>query len=138
MKPIIYLAAQFHLKEDIRLRKDELLKLRYPVISTWTEEKMHGTVSLKDVGLDYLMEHARKDLREIDECDLLVLFTVDPDEYTRRGGRHFESGYAVGVGKQLVIIGPSENIFHHLIGVDVYETWEQFLGTLESGVYNIE
>lgn len=135
MKPLIYLAAQFHLKDDVGIRKEELVKLGYQVISTWTEEAANGVCSLKDFEHNYHLEVSERDIREIDQCDILVLFTVDPDEYTRRGGRHFESGYAYGINKRLVIIGPRENIFHYLPGVDVYDTWEQFVGTLENGVY---
>ena len=50
---------------------------------------------------------------------MLLLFTVDPDERTRRGGRHVEYGVALGLGKLTAIVGPRENIFHHLLDNDL-------------------
>ena len=136
-RPRIYLAAQYHQKAVIAIYKSELESLGYRVTSTWTDEPQDANVSLKDVDDELLAEYAARDIMEIDDADLLVLFTVDPDELTRRGGRHAEFGYALGRGKQLVVVGPRENIFHHLETVVRLATWSQFVDELVDGEFDI-
>lgn len=128
----VYLAAQYHMKAQIAARTADLRGLGIEVVSTWHEEPDDPNVSLNDVNGETLREYAARDLREICECDALVLHTVDPDEKTRRGGRHYESGYAAALGKIVVIVGPRENIFHHLIAPDlIFSTWGDFLFQVE-------
>jgi nucleoside 2-deoxyribosyltransferase len=138
MKPKIYLAAMFSLKDEIAKRKAELQLLGYTITSTWTEEKASPTCSLKDYGEDYHTLYAGRDIEEINSCDVLVLFTVDPDKATLRGGRHFESGYATGKQKQVVVVGPRENIFHYLPEVVVLNSWNQFVEELTEGEFDIQ
>jgi nucleoside 2-deoxyribosyltransferase len=137
MKPRIYLAAMYSLKADIAARKAELENLCYNVTSTWTDEPQDAGVSLKDVDAELLAEYATRDVQEIDDADLLVLFTVDPDQLTRRGGRHVEFGYALAKGKQCVIVGPRENIFHHLETVVRMSSWTQFVDELISSEFDV-
>jgi nucleoside 2-deoxyribosyltransferase len=120
----VYLAAQFHWKEEIRIKKLALEARGVIVTSTWTDEIAAPNCSLKDFSGDYHSEMALRDLREIDEADALILFTVDPDTLTRRGGRHVEFGYALGKGKVVAVVGPRENIFHHL-PILQFNTWEE-------------
>jgi hypothetical protein len=124
----VYLAAQYSQKPKIAVCKQDLLALGITVTSTWTDESEDPNLSLRDVTDGRLLEYAYRDIDEIITSDVLVLFTVDPDEKTRRGGRHFESGLAFGLRKTLVLIGPRENIFHHLISPDlIFPTWDSFL-----------
>lgn len=125
-----YLAAQFSWKEDIALKKKQLEELGVTVTSTWTDENAAANCSLKDFSGGYHREMAIRDLNEIDAADAIVLFSVDPDTLTRRGGRHVEFGYAAGKGKRLFVVGPQENIFHHIPEVLQFATWEQFLGSV--------
>lgn len=135
MKPKVYIAAQYRQKADIDQKKKELEGLGFTVTSTWTEEKDSPNVSLKEVEDRILLDYAERDVREIKAADLLVLFTVDPDEMTRRGGRHVEFGYAMGQGKQVAIVGPRENIFHHLPEVPRFASWPQFVEELSEGEF---
>lgn len=130
----IYLAAQYSQKHEIALKKQELQGLGFIVTSTWMEEPDDPNVSLKDVRHVVLAAYASRDVEEIDAADMLVLFTVDPDERTRRGGRHVEYGYALGRGKAVCIVGPQENIFHHLLPADLcFPSWGHFVDSV-SGV----
>lgn len=126
-----YLAAQFGWKESIAAKKEQLTKMGFFVTSTWTDEQAKPDCSLKDFTGDYHESMASRDLNEIEAADVLVLFTVDPDTMTRRGGRHVEFGYALGRGKSVIIVGPKENIFHHLPKVRQFETWDDFIGALK-------
>ena len=55
---------------------------------------------------------ARQDLTEIRQCDVLILDTLTP---TETGGRDFEAGFAMALGKIVLRRGPSWNIFHTLL-----------------------
>jgi nucleoside 2-deoxyribosyltransferase len=125
-----YLAAQFSWKEDIAAKKRQLEGLGYTVTSTWTDEEAAANCSLKDFTGDYHEAMADRDLREIEAADVLVAFSVDPDTLTRRGGRHVEFGYAMGKGKSVIVVGPKENIFHHLPNVRRFVNWESFVESL--------
>lgn len=129
----VYLAAQFSWKEQIAAKKRQLEQLGIEVTSTWTDETANPNCSLKDFQGDYHLDMALRDLRQIDEADRLILFTVDPDTMTRRGGRHVEFGYAMGKGKDLLVIGPKENIFHHLPIVQI-DTWEEAVKWLKAAL----
>jgi nucleoside 2-deoxyribosyltransferase len=129
----IYLAAQYSQKQAVKIKAEELRLLGYNVTSTWIDEPENPNCSLKDVTDRKLREYAKRDLAEISRSDLLVLFTVDPDERTRRGGRHFESGFACGADVPYCIVGPKENIFHHLLPADLcFSNWEEFLSSVGS------
>ncbi len=113
------------------IKKQELQRLGFVVTSTWMEEPDDPNVSLKDVDDDVLAEYARRDVEEINDADTLVLFTVDPDEKARRGGRHVEYGYALGKGKTVCVVGPRDNIFHHLLPVDLcFPSWGNFIDAM--------
>lgn len=121
----IYLAAGFSSKDLISKHKQELVAGGVTVTSTWTEEESAPNSGL-DAGKDktYAM-YADRDMHEIDMADTLVLFSVDPTIPTVRGGRHVEFGYAAGKGKNLIVVGPKENIFHYPSTVKVFPSWDE-------------
>lgn len=59
-------------------------------------------------------ELAEKELKEIDECDCLMAFTEDPETAHYKGGRHVEYGYAIAKHKDIIVVGPKENLFYWL------------------------
>ena len=64
-------------------------------------------------------------VRDIEQADLLAIFTIDPLGPAKpRGGRHWETGFARGLGKEVVVIGPRENIFHFLPEVKQFDSKE--------------
>jgi nucleoside 2-deoxyribosyltransferase len=130
----VYLAAGFSRKGEIAEKSQELENLGIKVTSTWPYEEMAGNAKLHDVTDDYLRTHARKDLNEIIAADAVILFTQDPLIPFCRGGRMHESGFAMGLGKTLIVCGPKENIFHYLPEVNVFSTWEDLKSTLTKAV----
>lgn len=58
-------------------------------------------------------------LEDIDRCDVFLL--VNPREAHRSGtgGRHTETGFAIGRGKPTLIFGEAENVFHTYARVQV-------------------
>lgn len=67
------------------------------------------------------------DLEDVDRCDVLLSFTHERGTMTSGGGRHAEFGYALARGKECVLIGPREHLFHHHPAVKQYDTLDMFL-----------
>ncbi len=119
----IYLAAGFRDKDVIRERCEELRALGLEVSCRWPEEPAPANTHMKDCTHAYLLATAMVDDVDIRHADMLVLFTTN--EALPRGGRHFECGYAYGLGKQVVTVGPRENIFHYYPDIPNFPTWEK-------------
>lgn len=109
----------------MRKRRDELHTFNnIHVNSRWLEEKCAPTVTIHDFEPSGLLAPALDDIEDIKACDAFVLFTVDGETPTKRGGRHWESGFAYGIGKPIIVCGPRENIFHFLPDITVCENFE--------------
>ena len=120
----VYLAARYSIKDQIKAHGEELQELGMESTSRWCHEKLKGSAQLDDVPESFLLSAAINDIEDMHRADVVVLFTVNPREATVRGGRHFEAGYAMGIGKPLIICGPVENIFHMLPNVTICADWE--------------
>ena len=114
-RPWVYIAAPFELrKEAIRVKWWLIKKRKYVVTSSWLREDC--------IGVDD--EHARLDLSDVARADILL--ALNPIEFANKGtgGRHVELGYALALGKQIVLVGVRTNVFHHLDCVRVIERIE--------------
>lgn len=125
----IYLASAF--KEMQRMREyAKILRTNgHEITSSWLRERLDPKSDL-DVNKDYTA-YAIRDIEEIIEADAIIVFTVDPEEFIKRGGKHFEAGVAYALKKKLYFIGPTENIFYYLPEWKHFNTFEQFLNSLE-------
>lgn len=137
----VYLASWFSSKDDVSAKAKELKEAGITVTSRWLREKVKGSGQMSEVTPEYLRETAVIDIEDIERASYTVLFTVDPESGPchRRGGRHFESGYAYALVKfwpllwndvpgprELLICGPKENVFHYLPkSVRQFDTWEE-------------
>jgi hypothetical protein len=97
------------------------------VTSRWLEERIPESSQLHDVTPAFCRETAIADLQDICKSDTMVFFSEDPTIGTPRGGRHFEMGYALAMGKDIHIIGKHENIFHFLPCIKLHNSVEDFL-----------
>ena len=95
--------------------------------SRWLDETISPGSKLSDVTPTFCTETAIADLEDILQADTMIFFSEDPTVGTPRGGRHFEMGYASGIGKRLVVIGGPENIFHYLPEVIHYASLGDFI-----------
>lgn len=121
----IYLASMFSTIKDIKAKADTLRSFYgIDVTSRWLEEKADPNCSVKDFSDAEHILCAKTDMEDIMDSSVLVLFSVDGDTPTKRGGRHWETGYAYGLGKKVIICGPKENIFHFLPDVEVVADFE--------------
>jgi len=78
---------------------------------------------------------ALQDLGDLWRAECLVSFTEPPEAggprtAAARGGRHVELGVGLARGIRLYIVGPRENLFHHLPGIEVCATVDDLVGRL--------
>src|SRR4029079_13196343 len=94
----------------------DLIRAGHEVTSRWIEGGR---------GDDPELVAAIEDVGDLERADCLVTFTERPERnvaWAARGGRHVEFGIALATGKRLCIVGPRENIFHHLLAVEAFAT----------------
>lgn len=79
--------------------------------------------------------YSQHDLQCIRRAEVFMGFTEQADAPTelKRGGRHVEFGFAVAHGKMLVIVGPRENAFYHLLNADQFDTFDAARTYLKPG-----
>ena len=68
-------------------------------------------------------EAARRDIEEVAQCDRLIAFSGEGGH----GGKHYEQGFAMGLGKEVDLIGPKEHVFHELSEINIYKNKEEWL-----------
>lgn len=125
----VYLAARYSRHPEMRRVRDELAALGYVVTSRWIDQH-NGALpdSLDQTALNTEAERAalfaQADLDDLAHADTVISFTTP--QGGGKGGRHVEFGVALGWGKHVVLVGPRENIFHTLPGLEQYDSWEAF------------
>ena len=99
----MYIAAPYQ-KRDQAARVMELLEENgISVTSRWLKSPDEMTD-----------EFARQDLADIECADLLLALNYAEFENSGTGGRHVELGYALALGKAVLLVGNVSNIFHTL------------------------
>jgi hypothetical protein len=148
----VYLASMFSDKDRIKARGIELQKLGIECTSRWAYETIPHMATIQSLPIEYHRETAVIDVKDILVADKLVLHVptaqmlVDaPPATSSRGGRHFEAGFVYGLSlaqmrdggrptRELIILGPKENVFHYLDGqaeasnyptINRFDTWEE-------------
>jgi hypothetical protein len=124
--PVIYLSSRWGRQRELIGPRKLLQMAGFEVKSSWLDSKEEG-----DIGAA-----AQEDLRELAQCNTIVAFTEESmkvgDElpFTNTGGRHVEFGWAVGRGLKLIVVGPRENVFHHLSWVEQVADIAEVVGLL--------
>lgn len=127
----VYMAARYSRKDEIAKYARLFRSQGIEVSSTWFDEPHTPTVQLSDVSEVLLREYATRDLAEIDIANAFIFFSESDQTWNRRGGRHVEFGYALASGKRILVIGPIENIFHHVRGVEHVDSLEMAIWKLK-------
>lgn len=129
VKMRIYLCGSYERRDELRAYRDELQTIGHWVTSRWMNEAYPTDAQLSQFSQDALVEIARDDMADIDDSTHLFHFTEPEGSSRSRGGRHFETGYAISRGVNVGIVGPRENIFYHLPEIlhfpssDVFIRW---------------
>jgi hypothetical protein len=119
----IYLAARFDRSGEMLDVASALSRAGHFVTSRW----IHGRQNAPD------LVSAVEDIEDLADADCLVSFTERPTEgvsWAARGGRHVEFGVALATGKRVCVVGPRENIFHHLPRVEVFRSLDELVAGL--------
>lgn len=144
----IYLAARYSRRTELCVYREQIEALGHEVPAVWLD----GSHQISDKGTpvgeggEALVEgddgsqseraaelrrkFAADDFGDVYKCDRLIAFTEPPRSRASRGGRHVELGLAIGMGKQIWIVGHRENLFCWLGCVRFFETWDDALGAL--------
>jgi nucleoside 2-deoxyribosyltransferase len=124
----VYLAAPYIARDALREYAADLELVGMGVTSRWLKEDHALTPgnlgAAPEVDADAVRQHCEADFADIYAADVVVVFTgsaiaaivegVESAEDARlhTGGRHVETGYALALGKPVVVIGTPENVFH--------------------------
>lgn len=114
-----YIAAPYPERDVAIIVMQQLEAGGIEVTSTWLRR------------LDQLTNSdARKDLVDVERADVLVALNPHGWEKKGTGGRHVEFGYALALGKPIVLVGKRSNIFHYLDIVTVVADTENLAAHL--------
>jgi nucleoside 2-deoxyribosyltransferase len=129
----VYLASRYGRKAELQAARATLQSMGHEVTSRWLDTSWENgdSTAAAHVPEEHRAEWAKNDLDDVASSDVVVSFTEDGiTRGTNRGGRHVEFGYALALGKWMVLIGSPENLFHYTSGVLTYETFEKFVEAL--------
>jgi nucleoside 2-deoxyribosyltransferase len=129
MKAAVYIAARFSRRHEAHALGKELQSKGYRISCRWIRP---GDSHVMPVGLSEQAEDserarfAAEDMEDIYGCDWMISLTEQPRS-NGRGGRHVEFGVGLALGKVLTVIGPRETVFHHLPGIEHFNSIGEFL-----------
>lgn len=118
-----YLAASAVAQQEMRLYRKELEKRGHKVTSRWLDTDLMTKEQIAIASEFVVGNHGETDLADIRIADALLMFT---HWQSTTGGQHVEFGYALGLGKPIVLIGDYFNVFQPQCILH-YVTWHQFL-----------
>ena len=107
----VYLAADYSLKDELYLEALILEAADLEVTSRWIRAKNEPIAWLSQ---ERRRECAEIDLEDIRAADVFVLVNLGEHANSGTGGRHVELGYALGIGKPVVVSGERTNVFHSI------------------------
>jgi nucleoside 2-deoxyribosyltransferase len=122
----VYVAAKYERQSEAKLLTMLLQAAGARIMSTWVDEPLAPDVS-------EWTDYAKKDVNEIQNSSVLIVLTNQEGRRSTTGGHHWETGYAYALGKRIVLIGPKENVFHYLPGMEHYPDLEAFLAKYRIG-----
>jgi hypothetical protein len=128
----VYLAARYDRRDELREHRKVLNSLNIYVTSRWLDEQEPLNSQMGQHSEEFYIETARVDLEDVDAADTIIFFSENPLEGFRRGGRHVEYGYALKGGKNIVVVGPRENVFHYGIGATHFDSFEDLRAIISS------
>ncbi|MGA7887640.1 MAG: hypothetical protein WCA44_18045 [Acidobacteriaceae bacterium] len=123
----VYLAGRYSRRNELCALAIDLTRAGFRVTSRWLGEDKPLDTKLGDDSPAFYLATAHIDIEDICRADTLLFFAEDPHTGTPRGGRHVEFGFALGLGKRVVVIGGHENIFHYLPHVLHYACLADFI-----------
>jgi len=124
-----YIAARFSKRPEAHALARNLMALGHEITSRWVQPDSDHVIptGLSEQAEDHeRVRFALEDCADVADCDCCISLMEEPRN-NGRGGRHVEFGYAMGLGKVLVVIGPKETVFHHLPRVRHFKNTSEFI-----------
>ena len=116
----VYVAADIDEQKEAKVLADALTERGHEIVSSWVYapeiHEVEGTATDEERA-----NVAVAEVSEICNADCLVVLTKSDGNYCR-GGRHIETGVAIGNDLDVIVIGPRENVFHYWPGVKHYHS----------------
>lgn len=122
----VYIAAPSESQAIVKEMAYLLRQNGITITARWIHEdfKTQNTPAL-------LREWAIKDLEDVAAADILLAFNSEEFRHKGTGGRHVELGYAIALGKPILLYGARTNVFHHHPQVIELEDGENLLEALQ-------
>jgi hypothetical protein len=118
-----------HSQENARALKHKLENAGYEVVSRWVTND-HKFSS----GIGAYSDAEREDLAVVDETDVraadALVLIAEAEGVTVPGGKHVETGIAIGLRKPVIVVGRKENIFHWHPSISVVRTQDELMAAL--------
>lgn len=102
----IYIAAPGPMVHEARALRSLLQASGLAVTSRWLDAIFEDT-----------HEAAQMDLDDVRQADTLIALNPPSWALKGTGGRHVELGYALALGKRVLLFGARTNVFHYQAGV---------------------
>jgi nucleoside 2-deoxyribosyltransferase len=106
----VYLAARYSRRLELCGHAAEIEAAGHTVTSRWLlgnhqaeNDQLHRGAEAERFALE--------DLDDLESADVMITFGEEPRTTTSRGGRHVEFGYALALGKSILLVGPREHVF---------------------------
>ncbi len=113
----VYLAGRFSRRAEFNGYADTLRSWGFTVDAKWLTEAHEWYGERDEDAITAARAFALDDLGDVVAADIVLVFTEPANPGGRnRGGRHVEFGIALGQGKDVIVVGQSENVFHNLHG----------------------
>lgn len=122
----VYFAARCARLPELNRYRAELEALGVEVTSRWLTSEARDDAEYSEAEW---RRRALIDQEDVLSADTLVCFS-EPAGAGGNGGRHAEAGMALALGKQVIVVGRREHIFHRLPEVTVVETWAEAIRLL--------
>lgn len=120
----VYIAAPWPLRKDAAQLRAQLAVAGIGCTSNWIDVEKRTASDVQRIKM------AQMDLGDVRDADALVLLNPDSYENKGTGGRHVEVGYALALGRRVIVFGSISNIFHHLPEVTIINTLEALVEQL--------
>ena len=125
----VYISAPYELRDEAIQTMYSLEEQGHRVTSRWLKTPEHEI--LRNPGIAQQANLAVEDLDDVVDADALVAYNPAGWENKGTGGRHVELGYAIAMGKRIVLYGVRSNFFHSLGVVDYVQTFEELVEVLK-------
>ena len=115
----VYLASRYRRRKELENYAQDLANQGWEVTSRWVFGHHENDCRSPTI-------YALEDWDDLARAQWMMAFTEEPNDHGSysRGGRHVELGMALAWGKNVVIVGPRENVFCHLPQVRQADTFE--------------